>query len=137
MKSVGRSTATAPIAATCPRCRARTASMTRRSRGPDERRDQAAEREQQVDAAAQPLGTNASTSTPTMAAPNTTSIGASWLYSMLGRRDRARSGARRAARVTAGLPSGQLRMGGHRVGEWIWDIVDLTAGLITSSTGFG
>ena len=29
-------------------------------------------------------GTNASTSTPATAAPNTTSMGASWLYSMLG-----------------------------------------------------
>ena len=61
-------------------------------------------------------GANASTSTPTTAAPNTISIGASWLYSMLGGLIVAAAtaawtavapGAAETARtpVTAGFPS--------------------------------
>ena len=85
-------------------------------------------------------GTNASTSTPTTAAPKTTSIGASWLYSMLG------------AAIAPG--DGSSDSGGGEAHGWVpfwatagwagtgscaptWDIVALTAGLITSSTGLG
>ena len=89
-------------------------------------------------------GTNASTSTPMTAAPKTTSIGASWLYSMLG-------GGIAPGAVSGG--SGKRghgsRLGIHSDGragagwagtgsvECTWDSVALTAGLITSSTGFG
>ena len=85
MNRVGRSTATAPSAATCPGlpaayrlCIAATTivRMNAATRDPRVRTRCAARREER--------GANASTRTPTTAAPKTTSIGASWPYSMLG-----------------------------------------------------
>ena len=85
MNRVGRSTATAPWAATCPGlpatyrlCVAATTivRMNAASRDPSVRTSCAARRDER--------GANASTRTPATAAPKTTSIGASWLYSMLG-----------------------------------------------------
>ena len=105
MNRVGRSTATAPMAAELPALPAANSV------------EEAAITQVQTNAATSApnvtirwmarrssRGTKASTSTPTTAAPNTTSIGASWLYSMLG----AAIAPGVAARLTAGFPSGLL-----------------------------
>ena len=114
MNSVGRSTATAPIAATCPAAPlakiVEDAAITQvqtnaASSAPNVTSRWTARRSSR--------GTNASTSTPMTAAPKTTSIGASWLYSMLGAlmapgvaAAAAGHADHAAARLTAGLHSG-------------------------------
>ena len=111
MNSVGRSTATAPIAATCPALplakivedpAITQVQMKAASSAPNVTTRCALRRSG--------LGTNASTSTPMIAPANTTSIGASWPYSMLGAGIAPGTVAAAAASgVTAGFPSGQPR----------------------------
>ncbi len=109
MNSVGRSTATAPIAATCP-----AAPFANSDDVPaiTQVQAKAAARLPKVITRCTPRraarGTNASTSTPTTAALKTTSIGASWLYSMLGAGIAPGTVAALLARLTAGLHSGRL-----------------------------
>src|SRR5712664_351189 len=85
MNRVGRSTATAPIAATWPALPlakiVEDAAITQVQTNAATRAPKVTSR---WTARRSSRGTKASTSTPMMAAPKTTSIGASWLYSMLG-----------------------------------------------------
>ena len=90
-------------------------------------------------------GANASTSTPASAAPNTTSIGASWLYSMLGpivdgaaivASAESAATARRSRLAPFRLQRAECA-GAGSVGVDLRQGLACTAGLITSSTGFG
>ena len=147
MNRVGRSTATAPAAATCP------------APPPAKMLLDAATRMVRMNAAPRPpnastrcrprragRGANASTSTPASAAPKTTSIGASWLYSMCGAAiaDAASTPGWPArpteliAPVTVRFPSApspDAPASGSVM--CTWTMVWCTAGLMTSSTGLG
>src|ERR1700757_699543 len=108
MNSVGRSTATAPIAATCPALPlakiVEDAAITQVQTNAATRAPKVSSR---GTARRSSLGTKASTSTPTRAAPKTTSMGASWLYSILGAgMFGAVAATAAAARLTAVLHSG-------------------------------
>jgi len=109
MNSVGRSTATAPSAATWPGlpsakiwCDAATTMVQTNAAASAARvmKSWVPRREGR--------GTKASTSTPTTAAAKTTSIGASWPYSMLGGVMVAAAGAARTP-VTVRFPSARRR----------------------------
>ncbi len=141
MNSVGRSTATAPMAATCPALPlAKIVDDAAITQVQTNAATSAPKVSSRWTARRSSRGAKASTSTPMTAAPKTTSIGASWLYSMLGAVIAPGVAAATAAttRLTAGFHSGQLR-GGRAPDqrEPTWDMVALTAGLITSSTGLG